>query len=163
MLLMAVWALHFIYPVFYSVSVLEIYNEQRETIEEKGQAAFEKLCLDQAAFRVSYNPQSKELNINGDFYDVASFEKKGDIINCYVLKDKEETDLNKSICSELQHEQSAKNTKFAWCWWPVASLYTSYPGTIPFFGSQHKAFPSVYDIPLHKGYIFGIIQPPRRA
>ena len=162
-LLLAVWMLHFMYPVYYSVAVLKVHNEQKDILDHRSVGLLEKVCLDLGTFEKYYDRQSKELNINGDFYDVAGLEKTGNTITCYVLKDAEETCLNKNISTQLQHQQNAKNSKLAYCWLPVVLLYSSYNTRVFYSDVEHKEFSSFYDIYLNKGYLGSAMRPPRFA
>lgn len=162
-LLMAVWALHFIYPLFYTISLSRVHSEQKEIIDHGSAKALRQLCLDRETFNKCYDPRSKELNIEGDYYDVARFEIQENRITCTVLEDKEETKLDKSIFAQLQHGQSVKNTKLACCWWPVILHYTQYKTNIFFPEIRGCQYPISNNYFLHKGFAASIVQPPRHA
>lgn len=162
-LLLAVWALHFLYPLLYSTALLQIRQSQKEIIAQNTFTDYTEIVLTSATFKKAYNPREKELEVKGEMYDVARVVKHGGNISCYVLKDKDETSLNRSIGSELQHQQSSKNTFQAQCWWPVVLLYTSYEPQHRVLFTSEPSFHDNYKALLQEGYCNSRLQPPQFA
>lgn len=160
MLLLAAWVVHFLYPVYYTVSILKIHDKQSEILEHPGNS-LEKISLSQETFSKCYNERNKELNINGTFYDVAGYDKSNDIITCYVVTDKEETSLNKRISSEWQQQQNTRTTKQVCCWWPVVMLRTSILRPLVYSDILVKKYPLLNIMSVHKGFTLGNLQPPQ--
>ncbi|MBS1586069.1 MAG: hypothetical protein JSS82_11060 [Bacteroidetes bacterium] len=160
---MAVWLLHFAYPLFYSAALFQRHQLQSATIAENSGNSFTEITLTASAFNKSYSPAEKELEIDGSMYDVAHVHRNGNLVTCYVLSDKDETTLKKSYNSELRNQHSAKNTSQVHCWWPVVMLYTSYQPITGYPVTDDLSFHDVYMVSLHEGHFDSRLQPPRLA
>lgn len=118
------WVFHFIYPLYYSIDCAEIKQEQRAIIND-GKADYTYLQLADSFFNAHYNAEEKELEISGTMYDVASVEKKGNIVSCAVLIDNNESKLNAALTLSIEHEKVGKTTHTFLLWCPVAYFDSS--------------------------------------
>jgi hypothetical protein len=159
--LLAVWVLHFIYPVFYSAELLKIRHSQREIIHETSTGDLAAITLPNSLFKEAYNPTEKELELDGTMYDVARLVRNGGSITCYVLKDKDETSLGKKISVELQHQQNVKRTSQAPFWWPVILLCSAGEHTYAQYLTSSLSFHDGYNATLREGHCNSCLHPPQ--
>lgn len=162
-LLIAVWLLHFVYPLFYSTAIFQQQRSQREAIAKGTGSTYLEITLTASAFSKAYSSAEKELEIDGVMYDVARVLRNGNLVTCYVLSDKDETALKKNFSAELQHQQNAKNTSQLHCWWPVVMLYTTYQPITGYYLPNSISFHDTYMASLHEGHFDSRLQPPRLA
>ena len=115
------WLFHFLYPVYYTISAAEIKQEQENIIKKgKETTKYQQLSFSSTFFNAHYNKAEKELDINGEMYDVVSVIQNGDIVKCIVLNDNNESKLNTTLALHIGHEKTDKNTHQLILWCPVA-------------------------------------------
>ncbi|MBS1687967.1 MAG: hypothetical protein JSS96_04535 [Bacteroidetes bacterium] len=115
------WVFHFLYPVYYTISAVEIKQEQKTIIKNGEETAnYRQLSFTSTFFNAHYNKAEKELEINGEMYDVVNIVRNGDIVKCIVLNDDNESRLNTTLALHFGHEKTDKNTHQLLLWCPVA-------------------------------------------
>jgi hypothetical protein len=129
LLLIAVWGLHFAYPVYYAVVAGNIHTAQQAAIETEPEA-LTRIILSATDFKEQYNTTTKELYYEGKMYDVAQTEAQGDNVLCTVLADEQETCLNQQLSNEVQHSTLHKSLKQCVSWVPVLQFATPVYNTI---------------------------------
>jgi len=162
-LLIAAWAVHFISPVYYSIAVKSVKEQQRAIVaheEKKGE--YYKITIAESQFNSIYNADEKELKLGNKMYELISFEKKGNNIACTVLYDSGETELNNGYATGLEKERANDHSKSIAFWCPFHERITVL---------QFKIFPTEFLIHFSKnqkdklpmGYLRHIVKPPEIA
>ena len=160
LLLIAVWGLHFAYPVYYAVVAGNIHTTQQAAIEAEPEA-LTRIILSAADFKEQYNTSTKELYYKGKMYDVAQTEAQGGNVRCTVLVDEQETRLNQQLDNEVQHSTMHKSLKQCVSWVPVLQFATPvYNTTIPHFNSRTNHTTAPCSAMLAMGFKRKIPRPP---
>ena len=143
LLLIAVWGLHFAYPVYYAVVAGNIHTTQQATIETEPEV-LTQIVISATDFKEQYNTSTKELYYMGKMYDVAQTEAQGGNVLCTVLTDEQETRLNQQLDNEVQHSTLHKSLKQCVSWVPVLQFATPIYNILPphfYRNSPHTAAP----------------------
>jgi len=118
---------HFIYPLFYTVSDNEIKKEQRYKIKNAPGDALTSLSLERPFFILHYNSAEKELSYNGKMYDIAGVNYMGNKVVCTVLQDEKESELVENFTKNILHNHPDKTSKQCISWSPsVQPIYYKY-------------------------------------
>jgi len=157
-LLACTFGLHLLYPLHYSISKIEIKNEQQEAINRNAELA--ELNISEELFSKCYDNADKELRLNGNMYDVKSYTIQNGVVICKVLRDQKEAKLDSDYNKHIKDQSSDKQAKQFFFWSPVFCNAFE-PLSLPIHTTIIKTFPiHQYQFKL-TGYYASLKRPPK--
>jgi len=113
------WMLH---PVYYSVAMeWERYEQQKFISEEIESDRYVEISMTHASFAQYYDREHKELNIDGEMYDlVRILGETGGQVHFIVLPDKKESKLISLLSHSVKHKKHRRSHSTHSFWLPIA-------------------------------------------
>lgn len=158
--LISTWLLHFAQPIHYSTQVKRIRTEQRRAIRSRNRendGRLLKLSVAIGKFNQLCGGDKEEISLDGNMYDIVSYQKDRDTVHCVVIIDDAEADLHRDFGNSVKSKhRTAKPISFFWLY---ASHNTITLALIPAYSPLIPKTPETSDKPCC-GYPRFISQPP---
>lgn len=118
------------------------------------------ITLSRKAYEEALELDNKELELNGEMYDIISILDTGDDkVVCKVLHDSEETDCREGLASGYEKDTNKKILKRVISWCPVTYNSTTDIHINHIFFDK-RSFPGLQAPTLSDGFLHTIIKPP---
>ena len=158
LLITVTWVMHFLYPVYYSIAVAGIKQEQYKKIET-GKGTYVYMTLPTSVIHEA--KAGNELQFGDDRYDIVSISIKGNSAHCVLLYDSKETHLNKHLVRYTRNNRrTSDNTKRIFFWGPAGFLQPFNISFYSLFNADDVSNPQRPDNILLNGFLQSITHPP---
>lgn len=117
--LLIVLMIHLLYPISYSIRVNSNRRNQKTILLSASKEQYEVLRISNSVYKKALRDEGKELNINGEMYDIVSTELLNDEVLCTVLPDKKETSYHQQLANKLHKDKKQEQNKRVVSWSPA--------------------------------------------